>query len=56
MKIVRPAGVTVRLEDWEAERLVREITEVVNQYHPRCGHTFPVALADFAKALKESKK
>jgi hypothetical protein len=55
MKIVRPSGVTVRLEDWEAERLVREITEVVENYHPRSG-TFPVALADFAKALKEPKK
>jgi len=55
MKVKCPSGVTVHLEDWEAERLVQEIAEVVENYHPRSG-TFPVSLADFAKALKESKK
>lgn len=56
MKIKRPSGVTVHLEDYEADKLVRVIDEILGRYDRNAGYVFPLALADFAQALKESKR
>jgi hypothetical protein len=53
MKVKRPSGVTVHLEGWEADRLVKEIADVIENHDRQAGYLYPLGLADLIKALKE---